>query len=189
MVSKRIQRFLLQTFACSVLLLLWSSGIAFQSLPKDTVDLPDLGCQDGQKLGLEVRRSLIPGAGKGLFVTRDVAMGQHLCDYRGSILNGREATLALQSGNVSRIAYLMRLGKGVSIDAFPHPCVLARYINDHPDHLCLNARFVKDASTFRARIVTTRPLQAGQEVYVPYGSGAWTRLAQFGLKRQRPSKG
>ena len=67
----------------------------------------------------------------------------------------------------------MRLAKGVTIDAGPHPDVLARYINDNADKARLNVRFDKDPEHRLARVIALRPLAAGEELFVSYGAGYW----------------
>jgi hypothetical protein len=76
--------------------------------------------------GLEVRESLIPGAGRGLFTTAAVVAGAVVCGYTGQVLRTADAV------RLTHKDYLMRLGPQVYIDSGPeeHHGVLARYIND-----------------------------------------------------------
>ena len=78
-------------------------------------------------LQLEVKPSLLPGAGQGLFTTVRRAKGSKVCVYEGTVLDTASA-LAL-----SRKDYLMRLGPEVYVDARLHPRLPARYINDARD--------------------------------------------------------
>ena len=126
--------------------------------------------------GLAVLPSTVPTAGKGLFTTRAFAAGAVLCHYTGTFLDGRAATAARKSGDAAQTAYLMRLAKGVTIDAGPHPGVLARYVNDNADKARVNARFDKDPAQRLARVVATRALAAGEEVFASYGAGYWKQL-------------
>lgn len=97
--------------------------------------------------------------------------GTWICTYVGKVLDGREAHEAVEAG---KTAYLMRLGKGISIDAFAEDSCLARFINHSQN--ASNARFVKEPKLLRARVVATRDLQAGEEVLVNYGRHYWTVL-------------
>ncbi len=83
----------------------------------------------------------------------------------------REVTARTQTGKST--AYLMRLGKGVTIDAGPHLDVLARYINDNADPTKINCRFVKDPASLCARVHALRDLAPGEELFVKYGAGYW----------------
>ena len=60
-----------------------------------------------------------------------------------------------------------------SVDAGPHPQVLARYINHHPDAARRNATFVKNKAHLTALVVATRPIERGEELFVDYGAGYW----------------
>ncbi|PHJ17411.1 histone lysine set [Cystoisospora suis] len=87
---------------------------------------------------LEVRPSLIPSAGLGLFATQFIPEGVWVCEYLGrqlslrEVLREKDRTYVICAGSVNR-----------HIDAKSYLRVYARYINDHFDHSCLNAAFVK----------------------------------------------
>ena len=74
-----------------------------------------------------LQSSLGQSVGLGLFAAQDFEKGDILCYYTGVALNGREAS------NAKNRAYLMRLCKGLSIDAGPGKDIAARYINDNAD--------------------------------------------------------
>ena len=88
---------------------------------------------------------------------------KQVCIYNGNIIGGRAAA-ALKDR-----AYLMRLAKGVSIDAGPCPDVAARYINDNSDRKQLNTRFKKEPAQWRALVVATKDIMPGDEFFVSYG--------------------
>ena len=48
-----------------------------------------------------------------------------------------------------------------------------RYVNDNFDPRALNARFDKNKVERRARLVATREIRAGEEIYAPYGAAYW----------------
>ena len=129
--------------------------------------------QQAEDPGLQVLISTVPNAGKGLFTTREFAAGAVVCCYTGTFLDGKAATAARTSGDPARTAYLMRLAKGVTIDAGPHPGVFARYINDNADKARLNVRFEKDPANRLARVIAARALAPGEELFVSYGAGYW----------------
>ncbi|CAK0835934.1 unnamed protein product [Prorocentrum cordatum] len=118
--------------------------------------------------GLEVRASLIPGAGRGLFAARAFGEGDLLCVYSGT-----PVPLAQVVRREVSTDYLMG-GFGLySVDASAHPEVLARYINDHPEGGRRNARFVKLKQQRRALVLASRAIAAGEEIYAGYGEGYW----------------
>lgn len=121
---------------------------------------------------LEVRESRIPGAGRGLFVTRDVPPGEWLAVYTGTPLSLAEVMRRKEKGELSDY---VRGGFGLfSLDAVDYQAVLARYINDPyltPERR--NVRFLKLRKAKRALVLATRKVSAGEELYAKYGDGYW----------------
>ena len=124
--------------------------------------------------GLEVRASRIPNAGDGLFTTREFAAGEVLGEYYGRVLS------LLQVMKLQNRDYVMG-GFGsinVHVDARFALNSPARYVNDNFDTSALNARFDKLKAQRRARLVATRPIKAGEEVYASYGEAYWRAREQ-----------
>ena len=48
-----------------------------------------------------------------------------------------------------------------------------RYTNDHFDPRMLNARFEKNKAARRAKLIATRAIHKGEEVYAAYGETYW----------------
>lgn len=48
-----------------------------------------------------------------------------------------------------------------------------RYANDHFDKTRINARFDKNKPQRRAKLIATRHIQRGEEIYVSYGETYW----------------
>ena len=118
--------------------------------------------------GVEVRPSLIPGGGDGLFATRDFASGEVLGEYYGRVLS------LLQAHQLEDRDYLMGgFGLNAHLDAKFSVTAPGRYVNDHFDQSRLNARFDKDKKRRRATVVAIRRIRRGEEVYVSYGETYW----------------
>ncbi len=114
---------------------------------------------------LEVRPSLIPGAGNGLFTTRFCAAGTMLCEYKGTRLTGAQL---LRTRDWS---YIDTYGRQFFIDARQHPGVKARYVNHHFDPSMRNVRF--DYHDGRIFQVATRDIEPEEELYADYGDEYW----------------
>lgn len=119
---------------------------------------------------VEVRRSLVPGAGDGLFAKRDFAQGDVICDYRGKVLSLAQV-LRLPKG--ARDYLMGGFGLNVHIDASEAYAVPGRYVNDNFDTGRLNAHFRKLPTLRKAQVVALRPIAAGDEIYAAYGAGYW----------------
>ena len=118
--------------------------------------------------GVEVRPSLITGAGDGLFAARDFAKGEALGDYYGRVLS------LLQAYQLEDRDYLMGgFGINAHVDAKFALDSPARYVNDNFDPSMLNAHFEKDKERRRARLIASRCIRAGEEVYASYGESYW----------------
>eukprot|EP00921_Rhytidocystis_pertsovi_P023692 GHVQ01037990.1.p1 GENE.GHVQ01037990.1~~GHVQ01037990.1.p1 ORF type:complete len:249 (+),score=34.90 GHVQ01037990.1:731-1477(+) len=115
---------------------------------------------------LEVRPSLIPGAGRGLFVLSAVPKGSVVCEY-----TGRRLTLLELLRKQDRTYVMGGFGINWHIEAGPE--VMARYINDNMDTSQLNAVFQKLKTLRKALVVATRDIASGEELYATYGSVFW----------------
>lgn len=122
---------------------------------------------DGTKL--EIRESLIPDAGLGLFTCEKIIKSTTICVYSGTIISLLDV---LRKEDRSYIMGGFGYGRG-HIDATDHPQVAARYINDNLDPHAINARFVKDRDRMVAHVVALRDIEKGEEIYASYGQGFW----------------
>lgn len=75
----------------------------YESIQKHLIVLGSPEC------GLEVRDSLIPGIGKGLFVTRSFAAGEPITEYTGELITHEEAKKRRALGNDTHIIRLLPL--------------------------------------------------------------------------------
>jgi hypothetical protein len=129
---------------------------------------------------LEVQRSLIPGAGLGLFATRSFAAGEELCEYDGDLLT------SWQQWRTPDLTYVAMAGKDRFVDAGPYPEVKARYINHRFDLEQVNAQYV-DAPGHRVFVRAVRPIHPGEEIYADYGPSYWNRVRWNALVINGPS--
>lgn len=122
-----------------------------------------------EQQGVEVRPSLIPNSGNGLFAARDFEAGEPLGEYRGRVLS------LLQAHRLEDRDYLMGgFGLNSHVDARFALDAPARYVNDNFDKSQLNAEFHKDKARKRAILVATRFIKRGEEIYASYGESYWT---------------
>jgi hypothetical protein len=124
----------------------------------------------GDMGGLEVKESLLEGAGRGLFSMRKFFPGDLICVYSGELV----PLVRVMRGEVLT-DYLMG-GFGLySIDAANHPAVKARYINDNFELGSHNVKFVKLKLQRRALVIALREIEPGDELYAFYGEGYWRK--------------
>lgn len=123
------------------------------------------------------RPSSILESGLGLFYAslQSFPPEQVLCYYYGHIHNFHSAREQLQDAS-----YLMLLHGDVLIDAGPLPEILSRYINDPLEETFVNCKFVPDTANYRSRVVSTREIQPGEEIFCSYGEAYWSQQATPG---------
>lgn len=123
---------------------------------------------------LIVKRSGLPGAGKGLFTKIFIPKGTPIVEYKGTITTWKEVDHT--DGENSYIYYVKR---NFVIDARPHPKSLARYANDarglkKVKGMSNNAEYKEyGLSVF---IVAKKNIPAGSEILVEYGKEYWDSI-------------
>lgn len=128
---------------------------------------------------LEVKRSTIPGAGKGLFTKKEIAKGTHIVEYKGKVTTWKEADH--RDGKNGYIYYVKR---NHVIDASNDPKALARYANDARGLQKVkgkqnNAEYLEEG--VRTFIVAATTIPAGSEILVGYGKEYWDAI-KFNIK-------
>lgn len=124
---------------------------------------------DDEKDGTQVRPSLVPDAGLGLFALRPFEPGELLGEYAGHLMT------SWQHQRTPDWTYVAAAGPDRFVDAGPYPFVKARYINHHFDPDKINAQYV-DAPGHRILVHARRPIRSGEEIYADYGPRYWNRV-------------
>lgn len=131
---------------------------------------------------LYLRKSLLPGAGKGLFTDSFIAKGEIVCEYEGEFLPWKEIDKRSDQGHEG---YAVYISQKRSVDAYFTPEYLGRYANDargigRVEGLRNNAVYdiQKRDGEKRVFIVATRNLQPGEEILVYYGDSYWKYLSK-----------
>jgi len=121
---------------------------------------------------LVIKRSVLPGAGKGLFTKVMIPKGTRIVEYRGQILTWKEVEKMADDRN----GYVFFVNSKHVIDAWNYHKCLARYANDamgigRQPGVRNNAEY--DVEKKRCYIKATRDIPAGSEVLVSYGAEYW----------------
>jgi SET domain-containing protein len=120
---------------------------------------------------LQVKRSTLPLAGKGLFTKKFIPKGTRIIEYRGRI--GRWGDM-LKNGRSSR--YIFYVKRDHVIDAEPYKKAIARFANDagglgRRKGVDNNAYYEQDG--LRIFITAMKDISAGSEILVGYGKDYW----------------
>jgi SET domain-containing protein len=135
---------------------------------------------------LIVKRSTLPGAGKGLFTKKEIPKGTRIVEYKGKISSWKEADH--QNGGNGYIYYVKRYHV---IDALPRPKALARYANDahgmiRAKGISNNSEYVEDG--LKVYIQAKKNIPANSEIFVGYGKEYWDVIKEFKRSQGNHSK-
>lgn len=124
-------------------------------------------------MALIVKRSRLPGAGKGLFTTKPYKKDQVVIEYRGEIIQWKEYRERVAA---NKDGYLLFISRKKCVDAYSTPQYKARYANDAMG--ISRVKGVRNNCQYeihgdRGYIVTTRDIKAGEEIYVDYTKQYW----------------
>lgn len=119
---------------------------------------------------LVVKKSMIPGSGKGLFTKKFIPKGTRIVEYKGRVTNWKEMKDAWENG------YIFSINRNRVIDARKTLKALARYANDAKGlvkvkGLSNNCVYTNDG--IKAYIESVKDIPAGSEILVDYGKDYW----------------
>lgn len=123
---------------------------------------------------LAVKRSALPGAGKGLFTMVFIPKNTRIVEYKGKLTTWKDAKKT--NGNN---AYLFYVNRNHVIDARPYKKSKARYANDARGlkkikGLANNAEYVEQDG--KVYIKAKKNIGAGKEIFVSYGKEYWEAI-------------
>ena len=132
---------------------------------------------------LRIKKSQLPGAGKGLYTTVFIPKGTLIVEYKGRITSWKE----VDHDNNGNIYYVKR---DHVIDARPYKKAFARYANDangltRVKGLNNNAEYTEQG--LKVYIKSTKDIPAGSEIFVGYGKDYW-KVIKFNLKQDQIRK-
>ena len=121
---------------------------------------------------LVVKKSSLPGAGKGLFTLKDIPKGTWIVEYKGQILTWPEVEKMADYRN----GYVFYVFRNHVIDAWNHRKAKARYANDAMGIARIpGLRNNSEYHVYKRRcyIKATKNIPAGSEILVGYGREYW----------------
>jgi len=129
---------------------------------------------------LYVKKSSLPGAGKGLFTDADIKKDSEVIEYLGERVPW---SVCEERANNGKDGYAFWISKNHAIDAYFTPEHIARFANDakgfgRVEGLRNNTKYVvkRKSGERRVFIVASRGIKAGSEIFVDYGTDYWQHL-------------
>lgn len=138
-------------------------------------------------MALLIKKSRLPGAGKGLFTTKAIRKDSKIIEYRGEIIGYNEYR---RRERREEDHYLFYLRKDLSIDALHTPQYKARYANDAAG--ITRVKGIKNNADYiifgdKCFIVASRDIKAGEEIFVNYTKPYWDHMRKRMKKKQKTS--
>ncbi|MBA3680890.1 MAG: SET domain-containing protein [Bacteroidetes bacterium] len=136
-------------------------------------------------MALIIKKSRLPGAGKGLFTTKAIRKESKIIEYRGEIIGYNEYRRRARN---EEDQYLFYLRKDLCIDAKYTLQYKARYANDALGITRLKGiRNNSDYVIFddKCFIVASRNIKKGEEIFVNYTKSYWDYMRKRMKKKQR----
>jgi hypothetical protein len=140
--------------------------IGEQCKNKTCIRLPFCHIHAKRNLNLEVKKSLIPNAGCGLFTKKHVKQNYVLVEFIGEKINNREKIKRYPNNDGK---YILQLKDDLYVDAL---CVrgIAAMANTKRLKKDCNAIFTTSRDRKKGFLKITKHLKAGSEIYVYYGN-------------------
>ncbi len=126
---------------------------------------------------LAIRKSQLPGAGKGLFTKIDIPKGTRIIEYKGRIEAWKEV-----KDEDGHNGYLLRINWQTTINALPYKKAFGRYANDASGLVKVkglrnNAEYVTEGR--KCFIEAIRSINKGEEIFVSYGKEYWKLIRKI----------
>jgi len=121
---------------------------------------------------LVIKKSSIPGAGKGLYTKVSIPKGTRITEYKGKNTTWKDVV-----HNEGRNGYIYYVKRSHVIDASGNKKMLARYANDAQGLVKIkgmrnNCEYVVEG--LRVFIHAKKNIPAGSEILVAYGAEYWS---------------
>jgi SET domain-containing protein len=118
---------------------------------------------------VEVKKSKINKAGKGLFAKQAMKRGDHICLYFGVLVFKDQ----VHNGYYESDYMLEDPAHDFIIDAADPKSCLGRYANDSLSMKKSNCKFAFYDDPFSGYLQATKAIKKGEEIYVSYGKDYW----------------
>lgn len=137
--------------------------------------MPFVFTPDGNNNNVEVKKSKIPRAGKGLYAKRDLKRGEFICWYMGYLI----VNDMIENGYYDSDYILKLPDKDLYICAEDEKSCFGRYINDGLSKHNSNCVFETYDDIYSAGIIAKKKIKKGDELYITYGDDYWKEPIRY----------
>ena len=133
-----------------------------------------------------IKKSTLPGAGKGLFTKVFIPKGTRIVEYKGEIVTWKEVEKMTDDRN----GYVFFFNNQYCIDAWKTKKGIAHYANDarglvRVEGVKNNSEYVTEKK--RCYIEASRDIPAGSEILVGYGGEYWQAI-RYNIRLEQRNK-
>lgn len=135
---------------------------------------------------LIVKKSILPGAGRGLFTRIAIAKGTRIIEYKGKIVTWKEVEKMADDRN----GYVFFFNNKYCIDAWQTKKSVAHYANDargiaRIEGIRNNSEYVTEKK--RCYIEASMDIPAGSEIFVGYGAEYW-QVIRYNIRLEQKNR-
>ena len=128
---------------------------------------------------LKVKKSTLPGCGKGLFTQNGIPKGSRIAEYKGKI-----STWNTADHDDGKNPYIFYISRTYVIDAKGEKRSVAHFANDAQGFkrvkgITNNAVYTLEGK--KVFIETIKNIEPGEEVFVGYGKEYWKVMKENGI--------
>jgi hypothetical protein len=133
-----------------------------------------------------VKKSTIPGAGKGLFTKEAIKKGTRIVEYKGKRVTWKEVEKMADNRN----GYVFHFTNKHCIDAWQTKKGVAHYANDamgitRIEGVRNNAEYVTEKK--RCYIEASKDISKGAEIFVGYGAEYW-QVIRYNIRLEQKNR-
>ena len=126
---------------------------------------------------LKIKKSILPGAGKGIFTAIDIPAKAIIVEYRGKLVKWKDV-----KDEDGYNPYIFKISSRWAVDALHDKDVIGRYANDargfaRAEGMRNNCEYIVKGK--KVYIASTRKIHKGSEIYVDYGRSFWSLLSRL----------
>jgi len=135
---------------------------------------------------LFVKKSTLPGSGRGLFTKVFIPKGTRVIEYKGEVLTWREVEKMADDRN----GYVFYFNSKYCLDAWKSKKSIAQFANDakgltRVDGIKNNSEYITEKK--RCFIETIKDVPAGGEILVGYGAEYW-QVIRYNVKLEQKNR-
>lgn len=135
---------------------------------------------------MKIKKSTLPGAGKGLFTKVFIPKGTRIVEYKGKRVTWKEVEKMADDRN----GYVFFFSNKHCIDAWKTTKGIAHYANDargiaRVEGVKNNSEYVTEKK--RCYIEATKDIPAGSEILVGYGAEYW-QVIRYNIRLEQRNK-